>query len=610
RVVSVLGEKTHSIMPVNNPDLPRLSVSNLSLRMHGISWVDSLELELSADRSVAIIGEADCGHSLALQFLAGIGPRSLRASGSAIHFRRRDGQVVDLLKRQGRSAAARALRGNEIGVIVGDSAVGLHPNCTVAAHFAELPMAQELSASALIEAAKTLLRRVGFPDPFAIWKRLCRDLSPAARQRLQLALAASSEPALILVDHPTRELGQVESHAWWLALHQLREQQPFALIVADDTLLAIEQRADEFMLLHRGRVVEAGGSADLLSSPLHPWLRGMVLSSPDVGLPREARLVTRRKANLPEGLGMNAVADDRRGQVLLSADTVVNDSLRRVSITVRRGETLAMVGDVGSGASTMARVLCRLEAVQSGEAQWSDRAGIGHGLPNLPAVLRRDFRRRIQYLAPGLLNPNTRARKLLSSAISAERSLSPDLLVIDELLALVDLDHADAERPLASLDRGRQRRVSLAIALASNPELLVLDRWLDDLDGNSRAELLNLLQDIREPLDVGYLLVSSEFATADYLCDRIALFCDGRLVECAAGDRLLKQPIHPYTREFLTASGCGDEALGSSSIVLPGMAITGAWPAEYRLGADESGYLCEMAAGHLVLRRSAQKTAA
>jgi oligopeptide/dipeptide ABC transporter ATP-binding protein len=236
-------------------------------------------------------------------------------------------------------------------------------------------------------------------------------------------------------------------------------------------------------------------------------------------------------------------------------------ALDHVSITVRRGETLAVVGETGSGKSTLGRMIVRLEEPSSGDATFD-----GRSIFHLGGAESARLRQRIQIILQdpySSLNPYRTVARTIGEVLKVHGFSGDRDAEIDRLLSVVGFPIEMRNRKPGQLSGGGRQRVSIARALAVRPELIVADEPVSALDVSVQAQVLNLFEKLRAELGLTYIFITHDLAVVRRLADRIAVMYLGRVVEEAACDDLFNDPKHPYTKALLAAAPKLDATRGS-----------------------------------------------
>lgn len=229
----------------------------------------------------------------------------------------------------------------------------------------------------------------------------------------------------------------------------------------------------------------------------------------------------------------------------------------KVSFAIGKGETLGLVGESGSGKSTAARAMLRLIDPTSGEVYLD-----GVDVLRLSRRELHEFRHRMQIVFQdpfASLNPRMRVGAAVREVL-AVNGFEPDRRDqrVRELFELVGLTNAHMARYPHELSGGQRQRIGIARALATSPEFIVADEAISALDVSVQAQIVNLLQDLRDELDLTYLFISHDLSMVRHICDRIAVLYMGRLVEVGPADLVYSAPLHPYTLALLSAVPVAD----------------------------------------------------
>ena len=225
-----------------------------------------------------------------------------------------------------------------------------------------------------------------------------------------------------------------------------------------------------------------------------------------------------------------------------------------VSFSIRRGETLGLVGESGSGKSTVARMLLRLVEPTFGEVRYQGRDLLDAG-PRQMRGLRR--RMQIVFQDPyAALNPRMRVREILAEPFAIHRESPVEGLErrLTEMLRTVGMDESALERFPHEFSGGQRQRINIARALALRPEFLVLDEPVSALDVSVGAQVVNLLRELQRESGLTFLFISHSMPLVRYLCDRVAVMQQGKLVELGACLQVCEAPQQEYTRRLIAAT--------------------------------------------------------
>lgn len=526
--------------------------------------VDGAELTVAGGQTVAVVGESGSGKSTLARAVLGLLPRAAQVLAGELRFAGRSLLPVG-------ADSVRELRGRRIGFIPQDPMVSLNPVVPIGVQVAEPLRIHRLAGRGeLRDRAVELLRAAGLPEAAARARQYPHELSSGMRQRVLIAIALAGQPELLIADEPTSALDAVAG-AWILDhLAGLTERPGTSVILITHDLGIVADRADQMVVMDRGRVVEAGPTRRLLGDPQHPATQLLVASSP--------RLNSARLWPVPPvPPGHRATSGNGRAPAPVAATTdpggelvrvkgltkVFHSGSRRhrretraldgVSFSVRRGETLAVVGESGAGKSTLARLLLRLSEPTAGQILF-DRTD----LVALRGRALRAYRHRVQLIFQdpyASLDPQFTASELIMEPLRAfgwgDRASCRARM--HEVAEQVALPAALLDRRPGELSGGQCQRVAIARAIAPGPDLLVCDEPTASLDVSVQAQIVRLLVQLQSELGLSLVFIAHDLSVVRLLADRVAVMRAGRIVEQGTADQVFAAPAHPYTGLLLSS---------------------------------------------------------
>jgi peptide/nickel transport system ATP-binding protein len=557
---------------MNNP--PLLSIENLCVefktRRGPVTAVRSVNLQLEKGETLGIVGESGSGKSVTSYAVMRILDRAGRIVAGTIEFGGMQLHNAD-------EVMMSDLRGREISMIFQNPRAALNPIRTIGKQIEDVLIrhAQATPDTARNKAIEAL-ERVRIHDAARRYHAYPFELSGGMCQRVVIAIALACRPQLLIADEPTTGLDVTTQKAVMELVRDLTRSQGMAsLLITHDLGLAGEY-CDRIIVMEQGEVVEAQPTRTLFTAPAHPYTRRLIRSTPHAA--RDIRDLLPEESQLPQTHQRAPVTQD--GEPLLEVQDLVKvfdasggilQRLRQrgaaakvsgfravdgVSFRVARGESVGLVGESGCGKSTTSAMIMRLLDPTSGHIRFK---GAELTAQSAEAFVRSPLRRELQMVFQDpheSLDPRyTAAQSIADPLLRIEGMRNGDQVRtrVEQLATQVGLPHDLLDRLPHQLSGGQKSRVGIARAIATKPELLILDEPTAALDVSVQAVVLNLLADLRAEFGMSYLFVSHDLEVVRLLCDRVIVMRAGRIVEEGATAQVLSAPSADYTKELLAA---------------------------------------------------------
>ncbi len=563
-------------------NFPLLQIKNFSVdfvtESGTTSALKNISFEVNRGETVAIVGESGSGKTVTslsiLQLLPT--PPAIYKSGEIL-FSENGTDQVNLFKLKDNDL--RKIRGNKISMIFQEPMTSLNPVKTCGEQVVEaIRTHQAISHSEAQKKTLELFDQVKLPDPASIINRYPHEISGGQKQRVMIAMAISCHPALLIADEPTTALDVTVQKTILQLIKELQVKQEMSVIYVTHDLGLVTEIADKVIVMYKGDVVEAGTIKDIFLNPQHPYTKALLSCRPSPSSKGKRLPVISdflggenvEKSNVTSKNSLNENNILPTNQPLLKVENLkvyfpvkknffgkilkefkaVDD----VSFTVNKGEILGLVGESGCGKTTLGRSLIRLIQPTSGNIFFNDK-----NIADIPDEQLRKMRKDIQIIFQdpyGSLNPRLTIGQAINepmkihSILPNERQRKEKII---DLLEKVDLKPEYFNRYPHEFSGGQRQRICIARALSLNPDFIICDESVSALDVSVQAQVLNLLNDLKNELGFTSIFISHDLGVVHYISNRIMVMNKGKIEESGTADEIYYHPKKEYTQRLIAS---------------------------------------------------------
>ncbi|MEO9819298.1 MAG: ABC transporter ATP-binding protein [Paracoccaceae bacterium] len=532
---------------MNTQATPVLAVSDLRLALpkgaDRAFALDGLNLMVRPGEIVCMVGESGSGKSLSAGAIMRLLPEPhVHVAGGTITF-----EGEDILSKSEKEM--RDVRGNRISMIFQEPMTALNPQKTVGWQLDEV-LKLHMAGSRKIRHARAIemLERVHIPDPESAYNAYPHQISGGQRQRVMIAMALALSPRLLIADEPTTALDVTTQLQILKLIRELQQTDGAGVLFITHDFGVVAEIADHVIVLRQGEVVEQGPADQVLNRPEHPYTKALIASVPDL-TPPTLKPITAAPIVL-KGTGLRKTFAARGG--LLSGKRKEVVAVKDLSFELSQGETLGVVGESGSGKTTVSRLVTRLLDADCGSVELSGTDLLAC-TPRELRAMRKDIQMVFQDPMASL-NPRKRVVDIIAQGPivhGEDPGKAHDRA--RELLEMVEMSPAAANRFPHEFSGGQRQRIGIARALAMEPKVIVADEPVSALDVSVQAQVLKLLADLRSRMNLSLLFVTHDLRVAAQLCDRIMVMQKGEVVESGFTAEVFANPQHAYTQNLLSS---------------------------------------------------------
>ena len=562
-----------------------------------VKAVDGVSFTLHKGQTIGIVGESGSGKSVtSLSVMRLIQSPPGRISAGEMMFHSRSKGVIDLLKLNDKEM--RSLRGNEIAMIFQEPMTSLNPVFTCGNQVMEAIMLhQKVDKKVAKEKTIDLFKLVELPRPESIFDTYPHQISGGQKQRVMIAMAMSCNPSILIADEPTTALDVTVQKTILDLMRDLQLKEEMGILFITHDLGVIAELADNVVVMYKGKIVEQGSVWDIFANPQHPYTKGLLACRPplnkrlhwlptvsdfmqtdDAGAMTESsksvaevtdKLIITPKEREKRHLDLYAQAPLLQiknlktyfpiSKGLFGKATEFVKAVDDVSFDVYPGETLGLVGESGCGKTTLGRTILRLVEPTSGEIIYK-----GTNLNKLNSDEMRNIRKDVQIIFQdpySSLNPRITIGEAIIEPMQVHGILENDKARkarVIELLERVNMNEAHYYRYPHEFSGGQRQRICIARALALQPQFIICDESVSALDVSVQAQVLNLLNELRDEFGFTYIFISHDLSVVKFMSDRMLVMNKGKIEEMGDSDQIYSNPQTEYTKKLIGAIPKGE----------------------------------------------------
>ena len=573
-----------------------LEFKNLVTEFHTegkvVTAVNNISFTLNKGETIGIVGESGSGKSVtSLSAMRLVPSPPGKIAGGEILFHKKDGETVDFL--QISEKEMRQYRGNEIAMIFQEPMTSLNPVFTCGDQVMEAIMLhQSISKSEAKDLTIKLFEEVQLPDPERIFNTYPHQISGGQKQRVMIAMAMSCQPSVLVADEPTTALDVTVQKTILELMQKLQKEHDMGILFITHDLGVIAELADKVVVMYKGNIVEQGSVWDIFNNPQHPYTKGLLACRPPLDkrytfLPTVGDFMqTNEKGenvandisveDFTKDLVVSKAERDKQQKALFAQEPLlqiknlktyfpirngffggITDYVKAVddiSFDVYPGETLGLVGESGCGKTTTGRTILRLNEPTAGHMIYK-----GKDIAAFNEQELREFRKEVQIIFQdpySSLNPRMTIGNAIMEPMQVHGILVNDeerKKRVEELLEKVSLGAEHFNRYPHEFSGGQRQRIGIARALAVNPKFIICDESVSALDVSVQAQVLNLLNDLKQEFGLTYIFISHDLSVVKYMSDRMVVMQNGKIEEMGDADQIYLEAKTPYTHRLISA---------------------------------------------------------
>ena len=533
-----------------------LSVKNLNVTISNSTILKKISFELQKNEILGVVGESGSGKSItAFSIINLFNSKKLQQKGE-IFF---NGDRIDSMSEK----EFEKIRGSQISMIFQEPMSSLNPSMKCGNQVLETILKHKiLKPNKGLLHVLDLFEKVQLKNPKVVFNKYPHELSGGQQQRVMIAIAISCNPQILIADEPTTSLDGIVKEEIISVLKEIQKETKMSIIFVSHDLNLVSKFANNIIVLNKGCIVESGISKKVFNNPQNAYTK-MLLSSrpPKKGRPKKLPTIENKLEKHPL---VSKKDREEKHLTIYSFNPILKVQnlnfaykekliLKDINFNLFKGETLGLVGESGSGKSTIAKSILNLNNFKSGKIFYKNI--------DIKKYNKKDFTKSIQLVFQdpfSSLNSEIRIGNSIMEPMIAHRIYKDKderVSKVNQLLEDVGLQISDFNKYPRQFSGGQRQRIVIARALSLNPDILICDESVSALDVSVQAQVLNLLNILKERFSFTFLFISHDLSVIKYMTDRVIILNKGVIEELDETDKVFNNPIRDYTKQLLKANG-------------------------------------------------------
>lgn len=546
-----------------------ISVQDLKISFQNKEVIHGLNFEIRSNEVLAIVGESGSGKSITSLSMMGLLPKQARTKGEILF---EGSNLLELPNKQWRK-----IRGSQISMIFQEPMSALNPSMKCGVQVAEVLKEHfHYKGAQLQQEVLELFEKVKLPRAVQMMNQYPHQLSGGQKQRVVIAMALACKPQLIIADEPTTALDVTVQKEILELLKTLQISEGISIVFISHDLALVSEFADRVLVMYQGDILEKGTNKEVFLNPQHAYTKALIKSKPSLEL-RLKKLPT--VADFLEGDFQEEIIDEgqreKNHQELYKQDPLLEitnlktyfgqeatwynkghlvKAVDGVSLQIYPGESLGLVGESGCGKTTLGRSILSLDPIHSGSIKYK-----GKEITKLNSKELREMRKDIQMIFQdpfSSLNPRITVGQAIMEPMKVHgiaKNYKDRKQKTLAVLKRVGLSEEHFDRYPHEFSGGQRQRIGIARTIALNPKLVICDESVSALDVSVQAQVLNLLNELKEDFGFTYIFISHDLAVVKYMSDQLVVMNKGKIEEQGDADQIYKSPQKDYTEKLINS---------------------------------------------------------